>query len=317
VSIDLLQNKCGKVGTCFGRDGQYPDRQKQGKSGQFYGILFRRQDRVAGKGEFLRAEAVMIGESMLGKTQPHRAQSIEEALRSTDAGYGVQFHPCQVGTAAFQQRIIEAMKALVSQSHRKHGSLKSRRWRHGDSVENHGIHLGQAHDRLAQGARGQTPAVHHPALVEHGDLDHAIQTIVLQTVIGKNQITVRMPGQKSAGRCHPVPADKDRTTAALRQQQGFVTDSAGITAGGYFRHMRGITTITTTDNSRMPPERGQSPRQMNHQGRLAGTADAYVADHNHGHREALAMEEAGAVQGSPQGNEHREQQRKGKQQTGP
>jgi hypothetical protein len=56
---------------------------------------------------------------------------------------------------------------------------------------------------------------------------------------------------------------------------------------------------------------------MDHQRRLARAADGNVADHDHGHRKVLAPQETGAVQGSPSGNEHHEQQRKGKQQDGP
>ena len=55
---------------------QYPDRQRKWKPGQFYGILFRRQDRTTRKGEFLATEITVIGERVLNEVHSKGAQVI-------------------------------------------------------------------------------------------------------------------------------------------------------------------------------------------------------------------------------------------------
>ena len=160
---------------------------------------------------------MMIGEGVPREAQSHLVEPTEKPLRCADACHGMQLLACKIGSAASSSRIVEAMKTPVQQAHRKNGTTKSRRRRHGDSVENHSIHLRQARYRFAQGPRGQRPAVHHSALIEHGDLDVADQAIVLQTIVGKDHIAFGMRGKQGAGRRHPVAADEHRATAAASQ----------------------------------------------------------------------------------------------------
>ncbi len=146
---------------------------------QFYGILFRRKHYTAGKSEVIDKIFMMVGKGMLDNVEPHRAQHVEEALWRTDASHRMQFPTDEIGNAAGGLRGAKAIKAFALQSHRKLGAPKSRRWRHGSSVEHQRIHLHQARQWFAQGPRRQAPAVHHAAVVEYGQFEIALQAVML------------------------------------------------------------------------------------------------------------------------------------------
>ena len=118
---------------------------------------------------------------------------------------------------------------------------------------------------------------------------------MLQSVIGKQQIAIRVRRKQRASRGASVAADKDRAAAALRQQQWFIADYYRIAAGINLGDVAGRTAIAATEDSGVTPRTAQGLRQMDHQRRLAGTADAQVADDNHRYRQAFATQDARLV----------------------
>lgn len=215
----------------------------------------------------------MIREAVGEKRQPQTSQVIEKALRLTDTGYSVQLRAGKISRATGCHRLIETVEPISQKAHRKSRRRKSQCWRYGDSIENHRIHLIQTRDRFPQRSSGQGPTVHQAALIEYRNLDIPLEAIVLQAVIGNDQIAFRIVREQAPRRRRPVATDENRAGTMPGQQDWFVTDYPGVTAGGDFQYSPAVTMVAPTDNPRMSPSGTQGARQMNHQGGLAGTSD--------------------------------------------
>ena len=95
--------------------------------------------------------------------------------------------------------------------------------------EQHGVYAFQAMQRLAQIAVGQQ--IQRPPHIggrEHGQLEIALQGVVLQAVVGNDDLHVGMRGQKRPARFGTAAAHGGGGAGAAVQQQRFV---AGLRGG--------------------------------------------------------------------------------------
>jgi len=58
--------------------------------------------------------------------------------------------------------------------------------------------------------------------VDHGDLDVASQSVVLQPVIGDQHIAMRVDAEQAPSRVDPIDADPHRTAARAGKEQWLV-----------------------------------------------------------------------------------------------
>jgi hypothetical protein len=169
---------------------------------------------------------------------------------------------------------------------RNERSSKSRRWQHGAIVEYQGIDRSEARDRFAQRSRRQAPAVPQPARIEHHEFDIARQPVMLQAVVGKDHVAVRMGGEQGAAGGRAIPTDKHRTLAVARQQQCLVTKDFRRSRHWHLLRMRCAAPVAAGDHAGAATLFPQSTCQVDDQWSLAATAHRNIADHHNRYRQS-------------------------------
>ena len=109
------------------------------------------------------------------------------------------------------------------------------------------------------------------------------QAIVLQTIIGKNQVQ-RLAGQQCLDRTAAIGIDHHGHAATLHDQQRFVTRHfgalAGLDAPWQLRRLGAVPSTDHTYTQAIAPTVFDQPQD---QRRLAGAAYGDVTDHHHWH----------------------------------
>ena len=131
---------------------------------------------------------------------------------------------------------------------------------------------------------------------------------MLQAIIGDDEIAFRMAGKQAPRRSHPVTPDENRAGGSPGEQPRFVAHCLGIAVSGDLADMTAVTAVAATDDAWMSAAGTQRQRQMDHQRRLAGAADRYVADDDHRYRQVLTMQHPDPVAGPSRGDERFEDQ---------
>src|ERR1700754_494350 len=122
-----------------------------------------------------------------------------------------------------------------------------------------------------------------PLAVDHADLDIAAQAIMLQAVIGEDQIAARL--DEKLRRFRTFATDRHRN-AALPDQAGLVAHYGGIVVARPEIRSAFAAAVTAADDARNETALLQRFRQGDDQGCLAGAADGDVADDHDRHRKA-------------------------------
>ena len=142
---------------------------------------------------------------------------------------------------------------------------------------------GQSVQRLTQRTGGQQPAVAQSGRVDNDDFDLPCQTIMLQPVIGNQDIAVRKLCQQFVGCCRSVGTGDNRALCYLCQQYGFVScllrQTGGQDAGDCF----GAAAITTADNAGTVAVMLQLAGKPGDRWSFSAATDGDVADNDDGH----------------------------------
>lgn len=93
------------------------------------------------------------------------------------------------------------------------------------------------------------------APIKYDQFDGALQTIVLQAVVGDDDIALGVRGEQRATGGHTIATDDDRSPATLGQEQRFVANHPGIRIAPDDRFAVGGATVTAADDPRPPTVR--------------------------------------------------------------
>ena len=140
------------------------------------------------------------------------------------------------------------------------------------------------------------------------DLDVAREGIVLQAVVGDQDVDVGMQVQQMASGLRAPAPDDDGTAGATRNQQGFVADVLRARRGQHFARRVLGPAVAARDHARPHPGRAQLLREPDRQWGLAGAADEDIADDNDWNRQPFGFQDAGAEQDHAQRGQQAEQQ---------
>ena len=111
---------------------------------------------------------------------------------------------------------MQIAEAAAGKAHAEHAPRMNVRRNRRLSVQHQGVRSGDARWTFAQRAGRQGPAVTDAALIHDNDLDVALQTQMLQSVVGDQHIAVRMRRQERLCRGNAVAADENRAAGAAR-----------------------------------------------------------------------------------------------------
>ncbi len=203
---------------------------------------------------------------------------IEEALRLTDAGKRSETQPLQRRWQQALSRCIQPVEIISCKMH-----LKGRHTIHPHLVtivQDERIDSGSTLDRLPQRPSRQWPAIHQAATIHHDDFNITHQSQMLQPIVTKNDVALRIIMQQRSSSGSPVRPDEYRAPGTLRQQQGLIAHLGCRPASADFLDRLIRAPITTADNARLAAQRAQVLREPECQGRFAGTASDEVTDHN-------------------------------------
>ncbi len=130
---------------------------------------------------------------------------------------------------------------------------------------------------LAQRPGRQRPAVaESPVAVDDDDFTVPAQCIMLQAVVADNHVAAGF--DQEPRRLGPRAADRDRQPRAAREQQRLVADRRGVVRRRHQPCAGGGAAIAAARDSRPASGFGEARREPGDQRRLAGAADAQVAD---------------------------------------
>jgi hypothetical protein len=188
----------------------------------------------AGKLEVRRLEEVMIGERVAPGVDSEAREVVEEAVGIADAGDGVHRVPANGHRELRDAALLPSRdrdEALGIEAHRK----ARRPWRGvgegpgatGD-VDHDRIHFGKARHRLAQRPRRQHEPVAVEALsVDDGNLHVAFQCVVLQAVVGHEDVHFRVRREERARGGRAIGRDEDRNLGTARDEHRLVAEMLG------------------------------------------------------------------------------------------
>ncbi|EHM55835.1 hypothetical protein HMPREF9080_00344 [Cardiobacterium valvarum F0432] len=155
----------------------------------------------------------------------------------------------------------------------------------------------QAGGCFAQGAGGQEEAVAQ-AKVGGDDDDFCVagEGVVLQAVIGDEQVGRRVVVQEFLRGGGALSGDNYRRTGSLPEQQRFVANYSGIRAGGDIGSGLCTAAVATADDADVNVACLQPSCECLHQRGFAAAADGEVADDEDGHGRPPALQDATAVE---------------------
>lgn len=150
----------------------------------------------------------------------------------------------------------------------------------------------------------QQPAVAHASFVEHGNVDVSTEPVVLQAIVGHDQIDLRVGLNQGPGRLYPVIVHEHRDARALFDKKGFVTTLLGRQMRLHLQAGARAPAVTARDDPRVPALLLQLAHQRHHQRCFASAAGREVAhdDHRHRqamHRQAMHRQPGGSIQPQP------------------
>ena len=154
----------------------------------FYRIFFRHEYDVGiSTGYVIWCETVMIGKRVGLYGQPKFIQVREEALRMADTGDGAQALAMEIGSLCQDFRVEQVVKTCTVQLHAVFAFSS------GSSIDDDCIHFRQAGRRLAQRPCGKQETIAEAAYaIHHGNLNIALQAVMLQAVVAEYHIAFRM-----------------------------------------------------------------------------------------------------------------------------
>ena len=91
----------------------------------------------------------------------------------------------------------------------------------------------------------------------------------------------------------------DGYTSFPFQQQGLITDGAGVVVGLHGLALVAVSSIAARNNAHLPASRLQMVNDAEHGGGFTRATHHHVAHHDHGHRQAMAGTPLQAVQRAP------------------
>ena len=240
---------------------------------------------------------MVVRKRMTYRIDAHSLELREKSPRIAYSGDSVHALPRKVRCMRRVERIADADESFADESHRV-GARTPRRPADGGCRQRHnGIDAVQPGYRLAQGAGGQLPSVTERALgIHHDNFDAARQAIVLQPVVGKDHVAIRMQGQQRVARCHSVARNCDCKSGA-RQQQGLIADAMRIVVGrDQQRHaVIRVAAITATHNPRVMAAKRKGRSKRCDQRRLPAPAHGDITDHDHWNGESYRPQQAVTV----------------------
>src|ERR1700674_106032 len=232
----------------------------------FYRILLRHQDRcVSRKVEIRQAVDVVIREGVRRDIEAELFKMTEEARRISNSRHSVHYAATETLRRGGFAAIGEMVKQAAFQNHRM-TILPGHKWLATRAVHHYGIDLTQAPDPFAQRASGKQEAVTDAAFaVEYDNFHIALQAMVLQPVVGDDDIYLRLRGEQTPSSSDTIVSHPDWASAAPRQQDRLVTYFARRRVHGDFARRARATSVPATDDAGpvavIPQETGQPEHQ--------------------------------------------------------
>ena len=222
MGVDLSQYVVDQGRVDLGIHRQYPI-SCIGKCGAFYRIFFGQEYRVAiRKGQVDCTVGMMVGKGMRREGDAQFLQVLEKALRMADTGHGMNVgfvEVCGSGCLVGAQQIV---KDLTIESHL---ILPFARLA---AIHYNCINCLQARYRFAQRTSGEHTSVSKaPLSVDDRDFNITLQAIMLQAVIAKHDIALRIGLQCRLSRGEAIRAYPHRAYIAMRHQKGLIPDLCG------------------------------------------------------------------------------------------
>src|SRR5690606_19690977 len=171
------------------------------KRGAFYCILFSHEYYVCrNRLQIGGLKCMVIWEDYFIEGQPHTAQLPEKTIWITDARQGAYFFADELVSSNRQTRLKQVMKQMAFKLHQKAA------WHYLRPITDNGIRLHQPGFSFAQRTGRQYPSIAKaPIAVYHHDFNIALQFVVLQPVIAKDDVTFRVRLQQATAYCNPIP----------------------------------------------------------------------------------------------------------------
>ena len=121
----------------------------------------------------------------------------------------------------------------------------------------------------------------------HAEFNIAVQRVVLQTVIGNDDVSVRERLEKQPPRRDSVAADSHRRGGLAGNQKRFVAGRGCARVRCHELHSVGFPSIAAADDARLPAALHETAGNGNRDRSLPRAADIDVPDNDHGNRQTL------------------------------
>ena len=223
----------------------------------------------------------MVGEGPGHKRQAAIFEMAEKAWRVADAGHradGLAREPVE----RLAERGIEQVHGTIAGQRHDGGACGT------PAGPDDEVDAVEPLRRFAQGAGRQAVAVAEAArAVDQGDLEVAAEGVMLESVIGQDEVDVPLGEQGARGfgaaREHP-----DRAAGAAGHEHGLVAGQSGRRVGAHLQRVRQpAAAVAAADDAGPVASLAQEIGQPERQRRLAGAAHGKVADHHHRDRQSL------------------------------
>ena len=178
----------------------------------------------------------------------------------------------------------------------------------------HDIH--RARPRLTQWPGGQQKTIAHPPVVEHTDVDVALQRQVLQAVVTHQHAGAWVTRQQGPCSVGAARGHKHGGTGFVAQQGGLITCVGQRALGAHLQAFGAAAAITARQHAGLQAPGLQVLHECNHHRGFTGTSGHHVAHHDDRHRDTGAGQPAVVVEPLAQGHQQAVRNGQGPQQPG-
>ena len=238
-------------------------------------ILFRHDHRhIVGEIQVLGTESVVIGKTVFHRMHPQPPQLREKAVRIADPGHGMYRLSSEL--MAFRDLTVVTYAANRVGIERHGEFARCRQSRRHDI-----IHTAQSAQWFAQRTGRQAVPISEAAYtVDHRDLDIAGESIMLQSVIGDDDVAVRMLNQ-GFSRGDPVRRHRHWAPAPRGDEHRLVADNNGITVGpDLLGPASGRTAVSARDDTGIVTGLAQLSHQSDNKWCFSGAANGDITYYN-------------------------------------
>jgi len=241
---------------------------------------------------------MVIGKRVRAPGKALRCECCEKPLGMRDAGNGDTRRIAQNGVFELERDIGNVSPGQRHLRHRECRTACAARVRTAQFDDR--IDRCQSRGRLAQRSGGEQPRIAKCAFtVDDCDLDVAIERVMLQAIVGDNDVDIRRIGEQCASGGGPIGANP-YGHACFGEDQRLVTRVARSVCCDDATNVIGTTTVTATDDARMKAALPQRGDERCNERRFAGATDGDVADDDDGDGKARTLQQPAPVTDAPQ-----------------